>query len=180
MTAPSPFDRPSARKFPKLDDLEGMLLILEPSKIESVQQSPQFGGGMRDRATTDVTVFGPDGTEVFEDMYLSQDALVSACRQSLKHGGRPQLGRLTKVASKATRDALNIGKTPEDYKAAWDAWYAKKGKGGPEPKFAWIMVEATEEDEAMAIAYWTDRNEARKAAAAAAAPPAVNPFGDPE
>lgn len=179
MTAPQdqddPFGRAPSGNFPKVDELEGQLLLIEPSKIESVPRKAEFGGGMADRATADVTVFGPDGVEEYSDMYLSQTVLVNACRQGLKPGGKATLGRLEKVATKASRDALKIGESAADFAAAHTEWLRKGGKG-VQPKHVFILSDYDEDDAARVREFLAERTERRTAAT----PPAVDPFATPE
>lgn len=145
------FGRPAGSNYPKPEDLEGALLLLRSSgPIESIAQKPEYGGGMRDRARADTVVFGPDGVEEYSDMFWSQTVVVNALKQSMKEGAKPYVaGHLVKVATKASRDALKIGETPEAYAEARNKWLKGGGKG-TEPKHVWIFSDFTE-DEAQRI-----------------------------
>jgi hypothetical protein len=145
------FGRPAGSNYPKPEDLEGLLLLLKASgPIESIAQKPEYGGGMRDRARADTAVFGPDGVEEYSDMFWSQTVVVNALKQSMKEGAKPYVaGHLVKVATKASREALKIGETPEDFATAREAWLKKGGKG-TEPKHVWIFSDFTD-DEAQRI-----------------------------
>jgi hypothetical protein len=143
-----PFSRPSSGNFPKVEDLEGSLLLIRPSKVEMVTNRFDRDGSkpMVERATADVVVFGPEGTEEYGDMYLSQAVLLGACKQALKPGAKPfVLGRLVKLATRDTQEKLKIDNTPEAFATAREAWLKKGGKG-TEPKHVWVLQDFTDED----------------------------------
>lgn len=158
MTSPfeEMFDRPAAGGYPKVEELEGKLLLIKPEKIETVRNQFDKDGSKPtvERATADVTVFEDDGThETHNDMYLSQAVLLKACQGALKPGRKPMVvGRLVKVATKESRDKLKIGETPEDFATARSAWLKGGGKG-PEPKHVWILQDFTDEDKALIVKY---------------------------
>jgi hypothetical protein len=138
--------------FPKVEELEGKLVLLKPSKIESVAQSAEFGGGVKDRLTADCVVFDEDGSwEEHEDMYFSQVGIVNPCRRALKPGAKPfVLGRLQKVPSK-------IGKeqgfdTTEKINDGLKKHFASNGKS-PKPNFAWGLADFTPEEGQTAMVY---------------------------
>jgi hypothetical protein len=136
--------------FPKLDDLEGCLVLLKPSKLEVV---PGYKGkGTQDRITADTWVFGPEldpeKVESYSDMYFSQAGIVPSCKQALKPGGLPYvLGVVTKFPSKDLK-ASGID-TPEKVQKAYSDWLRKGGKG-EKPQFAWGLAEFTDEQAAAA------------------------------
>jgi hypothetical protein len=138
--------------YPKLDDLEGCLLLLKPSKIETV---PGYQGkGTQDRATADAWVFGPEldpeKVESYSDMYFSQAGIVPSCKQALKPGGLPfVLGVVAKFPSKALK-ASGVD-TTEKVNAAYADWLRKGGKG-EKPQFAWGLAEFTDVQAAAARA----------------------------
>jgi hypothetical protein len=148
----------SGGAFPKVDDFEGHLILLRPTLIEQVPKPERFGGkpGEKiDRLTADVTVFDYEGEpfQSWDDMYFSQTVIVNAARGAMKPGRKPMvLGRLVKVATKATRDAMKIGETPEDFAKARGEWLKKGGKG-PEPRHVWLITEFDETDAEKARAY---------------------------
>lgn len=154
------FGRPSSGTFPKVEELDGKLLLIKPEKIETVPNRFYKEGGSAprevDRATADVTVFEDDGTEqTYNSMYLSQTVLLNACRNALKPGSKPMvLGRLAKAATKDTRESLKIGATPEEYTEARTKWLKGGGKGA-EPKGVWILSDFSDADAARARAYLT-------------------------
>lgn len=144
--------------YPKLDELEGKLVLLKPSKHEMVQKPQRFGGKpgeMQDRITADCVVFEDDGTfEVFDDMYFSQAGIVNPCKKALKPGNKPFiLGRVTMFpVSEDKKAGLD---TTEKLKAAREAWMADmaKGKKTPEPRYAWGLGDFTDDDVAAAMKY---------------------------
>lgn len=142
----------SGGAYPKMDELEGKLILCRPSKIETV--TGYQGKGTQERATADVTVFEEDGTyETFDDMYLSQAGIVPSLRKALKPGNKPfVLGRVQMFPSKSTKEK-GID-TSEKLQTALSEW-ARKGGKGDKPQFAWGLAEFTEADAAHARAYLT-------------------------
>lgn len=151
------FARPSSGSFPKVDELEGNLLLIKPDRIETVRNRFDKDGSKPtvERATADVTVFSEDGTdETYNDMYLSQTVLLNACKSALKPGRKPMvLGRLVKVATKETAEKLKIDSSdPAAFATAREEWLRKGGKG-VEPRHVWILQDFTDEDAARARAF---------------------------
>lgn len=152
-----PFGQPAKSLFPKVEDLEGSLLLLKPVKIEAVARPAKFGGGMIDRASVDTIVLGPDGTEEYDAMYWSQEVIVKAMKQALKPGAAQYiLGRLVKAAQKDTQTAYKIDGSPEAFKAAREEWLRKGGKGDG-PKHVWLLTDFTDEDAEIARAYFATK-----------------------
>lgn len=151
-----PFAQPSSGSFPKVEDLDGKLLLIRPTEIETVRNRFDKDGSKPtiERATADVTVFEDDGTEeTFSDMYLSQVVLLNACKSALKPGRKPMvLGRLVRVPTKETITSLKIDDTPEAYTAAREKWLKAGGKG-TEPRGVWVLHPFDETDAARARAY---------------------------
>jgi hypothetical protein len=146
------FDRPSGSVYPKIDELEGQLVLVKPIRVETV---PGYQGkGTTERITADVHVYDDEsGTwESYEDMYLSQLGLVPALKKKLKPGvAKPfVLGRITMAPSKPTREK-GID-TPEALKKTLEEW-ARKGGKGDKPQFAWIFGEYTDADAVAARQY---------------------------
>lgn len=166
-----PFAQPSSGNYPKMDELEGLLLLIRPVRVQTVPNNfkkKDTDPATVERATADVTVFGPEGVEEYSDMYLSQGVLVNSCKQALKPGAKPfVLGRLLKVATKESREALKIGETPEDFAAAFDSWLKKGGKG-TQPRHVWILGQFSDEDAAAARAYIESKTRASDPFATAA------------
>jgi len=145
--------------YPKADDLEGQLIMLTPSVIETVpDRFSKVQGATTERATADTVVFDEDGSyETYDDMYWSQVAVVGACRKALKPGNKPMvLGRLIKLPTKATREALKI-ETADELTAARAEWLKKGGKG-TEPRGLWVLAEFSEQDAQYARAYLASRD----------------------
>lgn len=140
----------SGGAYPKMDDLEGKLLLCRPSKIETV---PGYQGkGTTERVTADVTVFDTDGSaETFDDMYLSQAGIVPSMRKALKPGNPPfVLGVVRKFPSKtAKKDGID---TTEKLEAALTEWLKKGGKG-EKPQFAWGLDQPDDEQKNTARQY---------------------------
>lgn len=169
-----PFGQPVRRasKYPKAEDLEGSLLLIKPEKVELVPN--RFAKAPTDaqftkRATADTVVLGPAGTEEYPAMYWSQTVIVDACEEALKEGAKPWvLGRLVKVATKDTREALEIDNSPEAYATARAAWLKKGGKG-TEPRGVWILADYDEPDAQRARDYIASLNKAKDPFAASPA-----------
>ncbi len=145
-----PFSQPTGGgKYPKVEDLEGMLVLIKPYKIETVpNRFSKDPNATQDRATADVIVFGTPGTEpiVHSRMYFSQGSLVKECRAILdaSNPNKPfALGRIEMFPAKAAKDA-GINTTAE-LKKALAEWVAKGGKG-ERPAYAWGLAKFTEED----------------------------------
>jgi hypothetical protein len=124
--------------------------LIRPTKVEMVTNRFDRDGSkpMTERATADVTVFGPEGIEEYGDMYLSQAVLLGACKQALKPGAKPfVLGRLVKLATRETQEKLKLDNTPEAFATAREAWLKKGGKpANMEPKHVWILQDFTDDD----------------------------------
>lgn len=133
----------SGGKYPTMDELEGHLLLIEPSKIETVRNRFAQPGGPQEieRVTADVTVFefeGEDEPQTFDDMFLSQTTYVNACRVALKPGNKPMiLGVPRKYPTNATKEKLKI-ETPAEFAEARATWLKGGGKG-PEPRAVWVL-----------------------------------------
>ena len=148
--------------FPKLEEFEGKLILLRPSKVETVPKPARFGGKpgeTQERVTADVVVFEEDGSyDVVEDMYLSQVGIVNPCKKALKPGAKPfVLGRVSKVPSKIGKDQGfdTVEKIYEGFEAWRDA-VSKNKKGVPEPSYAWGLLDFSDEDAQMAMKYVND------------------------
>jgi hypothetical protein len=146
----------SGGNFPKVEDLNGKLILLRPSKVEEVPKPARFGGKPGEtvtRLTADVTVF-PDGDgepETFDDMYLSQVGIVNAGKRQLKPGGKPfVLGRVARVPSKIGKEQGFT--TTEEIEAGLKAHFASNGKK-EKPNFSFGLLDPTDEDKAQAMAF---------------------------
>lgn len=148
--------------FPKVEELNGKLVLLEPSKAEEVPKPAQFGGKpgeTQTRITADCTIF-PDTAdgevEVHEDMYFSQVGIVNPCKRQLKPGAKGKvLGVIRRVPSK-------IGKeqgfdTTEKIDEGLEAHFASNGKK-PKPNFSWGLEPFSDEQGQQAMAYIAKRD----------------------
>jgi hypothetical protein len=162
MAADDLFTRGGSGTYPKLEELEGKLIMLDcrDAKIESVQKPKRFGakdGEMQDRLSADCIVFEDDGSyEVHSDMFFSQVGLINPARKAMKStSSKPfVLGRVSKVPSGQTKE-LGMD-TVEKVYAGIEEWrdaVSKNKKGVPEPKFAWGLVDFSDEDAMLAMKY---------------------------
>lgn len=144
--------------FPKIDEFEHKLIMLKPSVLEQVQKYRGAPGELQDRVTADVVVFDEEaGTwETIDDMYFSQVGIVNPCRKALKPGNKPMvLGVVSKVPSKQTKEMKPPLDTVEKVYEGIDEWRKKiaKGQNAVEPKFAWGLLDFSEEQGALAMKY---------------------------
>ncbi len=146
------FGAPSRGAYPSLDELEGRLLLITPSKVQTVPGYKNVG--TQERITADVAVLDGDNPETHDDMYLSQRGLVPMLKKCLKPGNKPQvLGRLERTP---TSDYAAKAEAAGGFGALMAEW-AKKGGKGDKPQFFWNLVEFTPEDAALARAYLAER-----------------------
>jgi hypothetical protein len=146
----------SGGSYPKVEDLEGKLVLVRPSKTEEVDG--KFG--KQDRVTADVTVFEDDGSaETYSDMYLSQRGMVPSLKRALNGQAKPFiLGRVAMVPVKDTKglDGKPITDT-ETLKTALSEW-ARKGGRGEKPRFAWVFGPFEEGDADKARAFLASKD----------------------
>lgn len=142
--------------YPKIDELEHKLVILKPSKIEYNVEGKY---GPQDRVTADVAIFDEQaGTwdDSTTDMYFSQVGIVKPCEKALKPGQKPMvLGVVSKVPSKQTKEMKPPLDTVEKVYEGIKAWREgiAAGKKVVEPKFAWGLIDFTEDQGALAMKY---------------------------
>lgn len=136
--------------FPKVEELEGRLVLVRPVKSEKV--NGKFGE--QTRITADVHALDDESGEweTYEDMYLSQKGMVPALEKKLRPGTTKPfiLGRIQMVPVKDSKTITGkeIADT-EELKDALAEW-AKKGGRGEKPRFAWVFGEFTDADAAKA------------------------------
>jgi hypothetical protein len=153
------FGRPTRGAFPKVEELDGRLLLIMPSKIE-YKIKGQFGE--QDRVTADVIVLDdpdePNGIREIEDMYISQGGLVPMLARCLKPGAKHPyvLGRLDMFPSKVTREEAE--KHPEGIRGVLADWLKKGGKGN-KPQFSWGLSDFTDDEANKARAYLASRDQ---------------------
>jgi hypothetical protein len=141
----------------KLEEFEDCLVLFRP---ESIDQVPAYKkpGEFTDEVTAHWVAFGPDGEDVRDGAKFKGGTLVRAAKQAMKSADFPWvLGVLCKVPTKDTKETLKIEYTPEDYKAARNAWLRGGGKGF-EPKHAWTLAEFTDDQAERAGKYVTAYN----------------------
>jgi hypothetical protein len=161
-----PFSQPSGGSYPKIDDLDGSLLMFKPDKPSEMVPN-RFAKRPEDpthvaRISVDTVVFGPDGYEEYRDMYWSQQVIINACEQALKPGAKPfVLGVLQKVGQKENREKLKYGETAEDFRQAYETWLKKGGKPGDQPRHVWILAPFSDEQAEQARAYIAEQQKAR-------------------
>lgn len=152
-----PFNQPTGGgNFPKLEDLEGYLLMIEPKAITPVVDKfhkPKDGETqrMKDRVTCNVVVFQADGSrQTFRGMYISQAGLVPQLQQILTDANpnRPfVLGVLGMLPNKQSKlDGID---TREKLKAAIEKWVRSSGKGN-KPGYFWGLDQFTDAQANMA------------------------------
>lgn len=155
-TPADPFGDPNAGgAFPKLEDLEGTLVLIRPKAIQMVadryhKPAPGETQRQKKRATADVTVFTGGAHTTYRNMYISQVGLVGELERILDDANpnRPfVLGVVGMLPNKAAKD--NGIDTREKLKAAIAAWVAKGGKGD-KPGYFWGLDAATEDQKALA------------------------------
>lgn len=139
--------------FPKVEELEGRLVLVRPSKVERV--NGKFGE--QDRVTADVHAYDDESKtwELYEDMYLSQRGMVPALTKKLKPGVTKPfvLGRVQMVPVKDSKSVSGKEITDTDELKDALAEWAKKGGRGEKPRFAWVFGEFSDADAAAARAY---------------------------
>lgn len=156
-TEADPFDQPNAGgQFPKLEDLEGKLVLIRPRLIQNVADRfhrPKAGEAqrMKDRATCDVTVFEEDGSHrTHRGMYISQAGILPQL-QTILDDANPNkpfiLGVIGDHPNKESKDKGIL--TREDLKAATAEWVRKGGKGD-KPGYFWGLDQFTAEQAAVA------------------------------
>ncbi len=145
------FGRPTRGAYPKLEELDGKLVLIQPSKVETVPGYKNVG--TTERITADVTVIDEDdpaSSETISDMYLSQRGLVPMLKRCLKPGNKPFV--LGRVAMSPTKDYKDDAEKAGGMAALLESW-AKKGGKGEKPQFFWDLTDFTDE-EANAARAW--------------------------
>ena len=155
-TVEDPFGvKPSEIKtadYPSLDDLDGRILVIQPTKLEKDLPNMLKPGETRDRITADVTVIDPDNPEkskTYDDMYLSQGWLLGQLKGLVPVKGL-LLGVLRKHRSKLTPEGFN---TPDEIDKMITDWVAA-GARGNKPSFAWKMADPSAADHALAMRWY--------------------------
>lgn len=142
--------------YPALDDLDGRILVIQPTKLEKdLPNNLGKAGETRDRITADVTVIdpqNPEGSKTYEDMYLSQGWLIGQLKGLVATRGM-LLGILRKNRAKTTPEGFN---TPDEIDKMISDWVAA-GARGNKPMFAWKMMDPSEADRQLALRWYRSR-----------------------
>jgi hypothetical protein len=148
--------------FPKMDELNGKLLVIQPTKLERVPNRFGKEGDMQDRVTADVTVINeanPRASETHRDMYLSQGALVGQVKGFIETRGL-LLGRMRRHVAKGTPDATVTSRTtinsPDTVDLMIQEWVAA-GAPGTKPQFSWKLADFTEAEKDLALAWYRSK-----------------------
>lgn len=149
--------------FPKMDELNHRLLVIQPTKIERVPNRFGKEGDMQDRVTADVTVIdveAPAKSVTHKDMYLSQGALVGQVKGFIETRGM-LLGTLRRHPAKGTPDATIQTQTtinsPDTVDLMIKEWLAA-GAPGSKPQFSWKLADFTETEKAAALEWYRSKN----------------------
>ena len=149
------FGRPTRSAFPKIEEMEGRLLLVKPSKVE-YKVKGKFGE--QTRVTADVVILDDpeEGVVEHEDMYLSQKGLTGMLEKCLKPGSKHPyvLGRLQMTATKDWAEAAEKGGGIGEL---LKAYFAKGGKG-EKPQFFWDLADFTDEDANLARRYLAEND----------------------
>jgi len=143
-----PFGRPTRSAFPKIEELEGRLVLIKPSKVEYKVKGKY---GEQTRVTADVVVLDdPDeGVVEHDDMYLSQKGLTGMLESCLKPGRKPfVLGRVQMTPTKEYAEAAEKAGDGDGSKGIGIMLkeYFQKGGKGEKPQFFWDLADFTDED----------------------------------
>lgn len=155
-----PFGDPiRTSSFPKIPELWGKLIMVEPIKIESVPKPASFGGKpgeTQERLTADVTVIELDGTGTeYPDMFISQTGIVRPAKMYLRDR-KPMLGTVHFYPTRDSKDQFpdreSIENDPEMKR--WLQLVQKNPKAKAPYGYAWGMEVATAQERAAAGQYW--------------------------
>ena len=133
--------------FPKMDQLVGSLVMITPIEIESVKQSDEFGGGMKDRLTADTVVLDGQYQGEYPSMWWGQSGVVKAAAGILRRGrGDLILGRLYRFPKK---EFAKYWATREELEAA----FANAKTPVPNNAFFWSIPSPSAAEVALATKY---------------------------
>lgn len=142
--------------FPTMDDLNGKLLVIQPSKLEKDLPNPLGkADDTRDRLTADVTVIdveNPVKSTTYRDMYLSQGALIGQVKNLIETKGM-LLGVLRRHRAKNTPDGFN---TPDEVDKMITDWVAG-GARGSKPMFAWKLADYNAAEKEKALTWYRSK-----------------------
>lgn len=158
--AGDPFAQPASSSFPKIDQMDGRLLLIRPTKIETVAKPEKFGGKpgeTQERITADLIVLdggelmGEEAPHRYTDMFISQQSLVGVLKGALNKR-TSTLGRLFKFPVKADLGTYPTRQALAEAIAAWRVEIAA-GRNATEPRFTWKLEEFTPADADVAREY---------------------------
>lgn len=143
--------------FPKVEDFNGQLLVIQPTKFErDLPNNLGKAGDTQDRITADVTAIDlddPKSSKTTVDLYISQGALVGQLKGLVPTRGM-LLGVLRRHRAKNTPEGFN---TPDEIEQMLKDWVAN-GARGNKPFFAWKMSDPTDEQKAKAIEWYRSKS----------------------
>lgn len=152
--------------FPKLDELDKELLVIQPTKLEVVPKPERFGGKpgeTQDRITADVTVIdrtNPAASKTHKDMYLSQGALVGQVKGFIETRGM-LLGTLRRFPARnspeRTPKSNVLVNNPDMVDQLIKEW-VEMGAPGSKPSFAWKLADFTEQEKELALQWYRSKN----------------------
>jgi hypothetical protein len=149
--------------FPKMEELNGLLLVIQPTKQETVpNRFSKEPGATQDRITADVTVIdieNPKASKTHKDMYLSQQALVGQLKSFIEHRGM-LLGRMRRHPAQNTPEkTLQTGtpvKDPDSVDLMIKEWVAA-GAPGSKPPFSWKLADFTDAEKDFALTWFRSK-----------------------
>lgn len=162
--AGDPFGQPEGGggKYPKAEDLLGVLLMISPIEITNVPKPPKFGGKpgeMVEQLTADTVVL-PDSVddlasaEEYHSMWWGQAGIVGAGKIAKRKGVPAILGRLWRFpVSEDKKDGTYH--TRQDIEAAFVKFENRELK--MPPRFAWSLEKFSPEDAEIARAYLANK-----------------------
>ena len=142
--------------FPKMEDFDGRLLVIQPTKLErDLPNKLGKPGDTQDRITADVTAIdldSPTKSATVADMYISQAGMVGQLKGLVQTRGM-LLGVLRKHRAKNTPEGYN---TPDEIDKMLADWVAG-GARGSKPMFAWKLSDPTPEQHAKALEWYRSK-----------------------
>jgi hypothetical protein len=148
--------------FPKMDELNGKLLVIQPTRLEKVPNRFGKEGDMQDRITADVTVIDlerPAASKTHADMFLSQGALVGQVKGFIPTKGM-LLGTLRRHPAKGTPDATPVTSTPITGPDSVDlliSEWLSQGAPGTKPQFSWKLADFTNTEKDVALEWFRSK-----------------------
>lgn len=149
--------------YPTFDELDGKLVVIQPTKHETGLPNPFDREKTRDRVTADVTVIdveNPRKSVTHKDMFISQGALIGQIKGLVENRGM-LLGKVRKFPSKQTPDETPLTKTtvltPDSVDLLLAEWL-QAGAKGQKPSFAWKLQDFTNTEKDVALEWYKSRS----------------------